>query len=196
MNAHNVSERVHSRGARDDQPSAFSLRSGPELWKHDVLAEDKDEKDVAGRQSPCLPDASASSPLLVEGPGDLAAEASVRRDHERVGAVSSYARCPMRRALIVACVALASCSDDGETATGSGGSTSSPEGSGAASGWPGADAGGSDAGADFHELLARRYIKIRSMRGLDEVYELYELLGRNAEGDYLHVVYRAVPWPG
>ena len=40
---------------------------------------------------------------------------------------------------------------------------------------------------DFYELLAGRYLKIRSQRGLDDVYEL---LGRNLEGDYLHVVYR------
>jgi hypothetical protein len=38
---------------------------------------------------------------------------------------------------------------------------------------------------DFCELLAGRYLKIRSQRGLDDVYEL---LGRNLQGDYLHVV--------
>ena len=40
---------------------------------------------------------------------------------------------------------------------------------------------------DFYELLAGRYLKIRSQRGLDDVYEL---LGRNLNGDYLHIVYR------
>jgi hypothetical protein len=43
---------------------------------------------------------------------------------------------------------------------------------------------------DFYELLASRYLKIRSQRGLDDVYEL---LGRNLGGDYLHVVYRVRP---
>lgn len=43
---------------------------------------------------------------------------------------------------------------------------------------------------DFYELLAGDYLKIRSQRGLDEVYEL---LGRNLSGAYLHVVYRALP---
>ena len=43
---------------------------------------------------------------------------------------------------------------------------------------------------DFYELLAGRYLKIRSQRGLDDVYEL---LGRNLSGDYLHIVYRALP---
>ena len=42
---------------------------------------------------------------------------------------------------------------------------------------------------DFYELLAGRYLKIRSQRGLDDVYEL---LGRNLGGDYLHVVYRVL----
>lgn len=41
--------------------------------------------------------------------------------------------------------------------------------------------------ADFHELLAGRYLKIRSQQGLPHVYEL---LGRNIAGDYLHAVYR------
>ena len=45
------------------------------------------------------------------------------------------------------------------------------------------------AGQDFYELLAGRYLKIRSQRGLDDVYEL---LGRNLSGDYLHVVYRVL----
>ena len=40
---------------------------------------------------------------------------------------------------------------------------------------------------DFYELLGGRYRKTRSHRGLDSVYEL---LGRNRNGDYLHVVYR------
>jgi len=43
---------------------------------------------------------------------------------------------------------------------------------------------------DFYELLAADYLKIRSQRGLDEVYEL---LGRNLSGAYLHVVYRVLP---
>jgi hypothetical protein len=43
---------------------------------------------------------------------------------------------------------------------------------------------------DFYELLAGDYLKIRSQRGLDEVYEL---LGRNLSGSYLHVVYRVLP---
>jgi hypothetical protein len=43
---------------------------------------------------------------------------------------------------------------------------------------------------DFYELLAADYLKIRSLRGLDEVYEL---LGRNLSGAYLHVVYRVLP---
>jgi len=43
---------------------------------------------------------------------------------------------------------------------------------------------------DFYELLAGRYLKIRSQRGLDNVYEL---LGRNLSGDYLHIVYRVLP---
>jgi hypothetical protein len=43
---------------------------------------------------------------------------------------------------------------------------------------------------DFYELLAGKYLKIRSQRGLDEVYEL---LGRNLSGAYLHVVYRVLP---
>jgi hypothetical protein len=43
---------------------------------------------------------------------------------------------------------------------------------------------------DFYELLAGRYLKIRSQRGLEDVYEL---LGRNLSGDYLHVVYRVLP---
>jgi hypothetical protein len=43
---------------------------------------------------------------------------------------------------------------------------------------------------DFYELLAGEYLKIRSQRGLDEVYEL---LGRNLSGVYLHVVYRVLP---
>jgi len=43
---------------------------------------------------------------------------------------------------------------------------------------------------DFYELLAGDYLKIRSQRGLDEVYEM---LGRNLSGSYLHVVYRVLP---
>ena len=43
---------------------------------------------------------------------------------------------------------------------------------------------------DFYELLAGRYLKIRSQRGLEDVYEL---LGRNLNEDYLHIVYRVLP---
>jgi hypothetical protein len=43
---------------------------------------------------------------------------------------------------------------------------------------------------DFYELLAGDYLKIRSQRGLDEVYEL---LGRTLSGAYLHVIYRVLP---
>ena len=42
---------------------------------------------------------------------------------------------------------------------------------------------------DFYELLAGRYLKILSQRGLDDVYEL---LGRNLSGTYLHAVYRVL----
>ena len=42
---------------------------------------------------------------------------------------------------------------------------------------------------DFYGLLAGRYLKIRSQRGLDDVYEL---LGQNLTGDYLHVIYRVL----
>lgn len=41
----------------------------------------------------------------------------------------------------------------------------------------------------FYELLAGRYLKIRSQRGLDDVYELF---GRNLGGGYLHIVYRVL----
>ena len=43
---------------------------------------------------------------------------------------------------------------------------------------------------DFYELLAGDYLKIRSQRGIDDVYEL---LGRNLSGAYLHIVYRGLP---
>jgi hypothetical protein len=46
------------------------------------------------------------------------------------------------------------------------------------------------AGQDFYELLATKYSKIRSQRGLDDVYEL---LGRNLSGAYLHVIYWVLP---
>jgi hypothetical protein len=42
---------------------------------------------------------------------------------------------------------------------------------------------------DFYGVLGGPYIKIRSQRGIDEVYEL---LGRNLGGDYLHIVYRGL----
>lgn len=43
---------------------------------------------------------------------------------------------------------------------------------------------------DFYELLVGKYLKIRSQRGFGEVYEL---LGRNLSGAYLHVIYRVLP---
>lgn len=43
---------------------------------------------------------------------------------------------------------------------------------------------------DFFGLLGGRYVKIRSQRGVRDVYEL---LGRNLDGDHLHVVYRTLP---
>ncbi len=43
---------------------------------------------------------------------------------------------------------------------------------------------------DFYELLATKYSKIKSQRGIDDVYEL---LGRNLSGAYLHVIYRVLP---
>jgi len=43
---------------------------------------------------------------------------------------------------------------------------------------------------DFYAVLAGYYLKVRSQRGLEDVYEL---LGRNLEGDYLHIVYRGLP---
>ena len=43
---------------------------------------------------------------------------------------------------------------------------------------------------DFYEVLAGRYLKIRSQRGVEDVYEL---LGRNLGGDYLHIIYRVQP---
>jgi hypothetical protein len=42
---------------------------------------------------------------------------------------------------------------------------------------------------DFYELIVGRYLKIRSQRGIDDVYEL---LGQNLGGEYLHVVYRVL----
>lgn len=46
---------------------------------------------------------------------------------------------------------------------------------------------------DFFELLAGRYLKVRSQRGIRDVYEL---LGRTLAGSYLHVVYRVLPRRG
>jgi len=43
--------------------------------------------------------------------------------------------------------------------------------------------------SDFFEVLAGDYLKLRSQRGVPDVYELF---GRNAAGDYLHVVYRII----
>ena len=42
---------------------------------------------------------------------------------------------------------------------------------------------------DFYEVIAGRPLKIRSQRGLTDVYEL---LGRNLAGEYLHIVYRVL----
>jgi len=41
--------------------------------------------------------------------------------------------------------------------------------------------------SDFHEMLAGYYIKIRSRRGL---YDIYEIFGQNLAGDYIHAIYR------
>jgi hypothetical protein len=40
---------------------------------------------------------------------------------------------------------------------------------------------------DFFEMLETKPLKLRSRRGLKDVYEL---LGRNHVGEYLHVAYR------
>ena len=40
---------------------------------------------------------------------------------------------------------------------------------------------------DFYEVLESGALKMRSRRGLKDVYELY---GRNYAGDYLHIAYR------
>ncbi len=42
---------------------------------------------------------------------------------------------------------------------------------------------------DFYEVLAGSYLKIRSQRGIDDVYEL---LGRSLSGAYIHVIYRVL----
>ncbi len=42
---------------------------------------------------------------------------------------------------------------------------------------------------DFFELLSGEYLKIRSQRGIRNVYEL---LGRNQSGDYIHAIYRVL----
>ena len=42
---------------------------------------------------------------------------------------------------------------------------------------------------DFYELVASHALKLRSQRGLDDVYELP---GQNLAGDYLHIVYRVL----
>lgn len=41
--------------------------------------------------------------------------------------------------------------------------------------------------ADFFQVLEMGPLKLRSRRGLEGIYEL---LGRNFTGDYLHVAYR------
>ncbi len=43
---------------------------------------------------------------------------------------------------------------------------------------------------DFFELLSSKYIKLKSQRG---IADLFELLGQNLVGDYIHIIYRAVP---
>jgi len=43
---------------------------------------------------------------------------------------------------------------------------------------------------DFFELLSGRYIKLRSQRGITDVFEL---LGQNLSGDYIHIIYRVLP---
>ena len=43
---------------------------------------------------------------------------------------------------------------------------------------------------DLQEMFQSRYIKVRSQRGVSDVYEIF---GRNFGGDYLHVVYRLLP---
>ena len=43
---------------------------------------------------------------------------------------------------------------------------------------------------DFIELLSGRYIKLRSQRGITDVFEL---LGHNLSGDYIHIIYRVLP---
>ena len=43
---------------------------------------------------------------------------------------------------------------------------------------------------DFYEVLESRPWKVRSRRGLKDVYEVY---GRNHAGDYLHVALREEP---
>ena len=40
---------------------------------------------------------------------------------------------------------------------------------------------------DFYDVLESQPLKMRSRRGLEGVYEL---LGRNYAGDYLHIAYR------
>jgi hypothetical protein len=42
---------------------------------------------------------------------------------------------------------------------------------------------------DFFEVLASNYIKLRSQRGIADVFEL---LGQNLAGDYLHIIYRVL----
>ncbi len=43
---------------------------------------------------------------------------------------------------------------------------------------------------DFFEVLEAEPMKLRSRRGLRRIYEL---LGRNYAGDYLHIAYRGEP---
>jgi hypothetical protein len=43
---------------------------------------------------------------------------------------------------------------------------------------------------DFFEVLETGPMKVRSRRGLENVYELY---GQNDSGDHLHIAYRREP---
>ena len=42
---------------------------------------------------------------------------------------------------------------------------------------------------DFYELISGRYIKLKSQRGITDVFEL---LGQNLSGTYLHAIYRII----
>jgi hypothetical protein len=42
---------------------------------------------------------------------------------------------------------------------------------------------------DFFEVLSGKYIKLKSQRGITDVFEL---LGQNLVGEYLHIIYRVL----